>query len=120
MKSALKVIVMMAVFVGALAISPVATDDAQADPWLASWYGPGFAGYPTASGEIFNPYDYTAAHPTLPFGTLLQVCYADCVVVRVNDRGPYAGGRDIDLSQGAAEAIGLTYVGTDYVDVEYY
>jgi rare lipoprotein A len=118
LKSALKVIVTMAVFVGALAISPVATDDAKADPWLASWYGPGFAGYPTASGEIFDPYALTAAHPTLPFGTELQVCYSACTVVRVNDRGPYTGGRDIDLSQGASDAVGLTPVGVDYVDVE--
>ena len=46
------------------------------------------------------------------------MCYQGCTVVTVNDRGPYVAGRSLDLSQGAAEAIGLTYVGTDYVDVE--
>jgi rare lipoprotein A len=46
------------------------------------------------------------------------VCYSACTVVRVNDRGPYTGGRDIDLSQGASDAVGLTPVGVDYVDVE--
>jgi rare lipoprotein A len=51
-------------------------------------------------------------------GTKLEVCYVDCKVVRVNDRGPYVAGRDLDLSQAAAEAVGLTTVGTDVVDVE--
>jgi rare lipoprotein A len=109
----------MAVLIGALVVSPGATEkDAQADALLASWYGPGFEGALTASGEVFDPYGYTAAHPYLPFGTELQVCYQGCTVVTVNDRGPYVAGRSLDLSQGAAEAIGLTYVGTDYVDVE--
>jgi len=85
---------------------------------VASWYGPGFEGAMTASGEVFNPYyEYTAAHPYLPMGTELEVCYESCTVVRVNDRGPYVGGRDLDLSQVAAEEIGLTAVGTDVVDV---
>jgi rare lipoprotein A len=82
--------------------------------WTASWYGPGFAGNPTASGEVFRPGALTAAHKTLPFGTRLLVRNPDTgrsVWVRVNDRGPYVGGRDLDLSQGAAEAIGLAGVG---------
>lgn len=82
--------------------------------WTASWYGPGFAGRRTASGEVFDPGALTAAHKTLPFGTRLLVRNPDngrSVWVRVNDRGPYAGGRDLDLSQGAAEAIGLGGVG---------
>jgi rare lipoprotein A len=89
---------------------------AEAKTGLASWYGPGFEGMPTASGESYDPYGYTAAHRTLPLGTELQVSYgASSVQVTVNDRGPYVGGRDLDLSQGAADAIGLTQAGVDYV-----
>ena len=84
---------------------------------LASWYGPGFEGQPTASGEIFDPQGFTAAHNTLPLGTELIVSYgARAVKVVVNDRGPYSAGRELDLSQGAAEYLGLTYAGVDYVD----
>jgi rare lipoprotein A len=92
---------------------------AEADTGRASWYGPGFEGSSTASGEVFDPYGYTAAHKTLPLGTQLAVSYAGRTVqVTVNDRGPYSGGRDLDLSQGAAEYLGLTYAGVDWV--EYY
>jgi rare lipoprotein A (peptidoglycan hydrolase) len=83
--------------------------------WRASWYGPGFAGNSTASGEPFRPSGLTAAHKSLPFGTRLLIRNPDTgrsVWVRVNDRGPYVGGRQLDLSQGAAEAIGLAGVGT--------
>lgn len=76
----------------------------------ASWYGPGFDGRKTASGERFNTYELTAAHKTLPFGTLLKVTNLEnnlYVVVRVNDRGPYVGGRIIDLSRAAKETIGM-------------
>jgi rare lipoprotein A len=84
---------------------------------LASWYGPGFEGQPTASGEIFDPQGFTAAHNTLPLGTELIVSYgARAVKVVVNDRGPYSAGRELDLSQGAAEYLGLTHAGVDYVD----
>jgi rare lipoprotein A len=84
---------------------------------LASYYGAELAGQPTASGEPFNPYGFTAAHNTLPIGTELVVSYGGrSVKVTVNDRGPYSGGRELDLSQGAAEYLGLTYAGVDYVD----
>lgn len=90
---------------------------AEAYTGLASWYGEELAGNPTASGEPYDPYGYTAAHKTLPFGTELVVSYGgQSVRVTVNDRGPYAGGRDLDFSQGAAEAIGLTGAGVDYVE----
>jgi rare lipoprotein A len=83
---------------------------------LASYYGAELAGQPTASGEVFNPYGFTAAHKTLPLGTKLIVSYGGrSVEVVVNDRGPYSGGRELDLSQGAAEYIGLTQAGVDYV-----
>ncbi|HEV2744803.1 MAG TPA: septal ring lytic transglycosylase RlpA family protein [Rubrobacter sp.] len=94
-------------------------DRAEADTVLASWYGPGFDGQITASGEVFDAYGYTAAHNTLPLGTEITVSYAGrSVDVVVNDRGPYSGGRELDLSQGAAEYLGLTATGADYVDLE--
>jgi peptidoglycan lytic transglycosylase len=86
---------------------------------VSSWYEPGLEGNLTASGEIFDPYsDYTAASLRHPMGTKLRVCYAACTVVRVYVLGPYVGGRDLDLSQVAAEEIGLTTVGADVVDVK--
>jgi len=92
-------------------------DRAEATTGLASWYGPGLEGQLTASGEVFDPYGFTAAHRTLPLGTQLTVSYAGrSVEVTVNDRGPYSGGRDLDLSQGAAEYLGLTAAGVDWVD----
>jgi|DEB0MinimDraft_6_1074348.scaffolds.fasta_scaffold233667_2 rare lipoprotein A len=84
---------------------------------LTSWYGPGFHENLTANGERFNQHGLTAAHKTLPFGTKLKVCYKRCAVVRVNDRGPYIHGRGLDLSKGAADAIGLTGTGVGRVNV---
>ena len=84
----------------------------------ASWYGPGFQGRRTASGETFDTNDMTAAHRTLPFGTKVRVVNkktGKSVVVRINDRGPYAHGRVIDLSKASAQAIGISGVGS--VDV---
>ena len=86
---------------------------------VASYYGSELAGSPTASGVPFDPSAYTAAHKTLPLGTQLQVDYGDSsVTVTVNDRGPYIAGRDLDLSQAAADTIGLTPVGADAVQVD--
>jgi rare lipoprotein A len=82
----------------------------------ASWYGPGFEGRRTANGERFDTESLTAAHKTLPFGTLLRVCRGTrCVVVRVNDRGPYVRGRFLDLSRRAANEIGLAASGVSIV-----
>lgn len=86
----------------------------------ASWYGPGFHGRKTASGERFNSNDMTAAHRSLPFGTRLKVTNESngrSVVVRVNDRGPFAHRRIIDLAKGPAQALGLTSSGTAYVSL---
>ncbi|MGA3308681.1 MAG: septal ring lytic transglycosylase RlpA family protein [Xanthobacteraceae bacterium] len=78
---------------------------------IASWYG-AESGPHTASGELFNPNAMTAAHRTLPFGTQVRVCHAGrCVVVRINDRGPFIRGRDIDLSHRAAQLMGIDGVG---------
>src|SRR5205085_8708247 len=74
----------------------------------ASWYGPGFHGKKTANGERFNTHALTAAHRSLPFGSRVRVTNARTgrsVVVRINDRGPFAGGRVIDLSKAAAQAV---------------
>jgi len=74
----------------------------------ASWYGPGFQGHRTASGTRFDTYEFTAAHKTLPFGTLLKVTNLEnnlYTVVIVNDRGPYVRGRIIDLSRAAKDQI---------------
>ena len=86
---------------------------------LASWYGPGFHGRTTANGERYDMHGLTAAHKTLPFGTQLRVCYQGCVDVRINDRGPYIGARELDLSKGAAQAVGLINSGVANVEVTY-
>ena len=92
------------------------------DDWSASWGGHAVGGSHmvasyyghgerlsrhTASGAVFKPHGYTAAHRTFPFGTHLRVCHRGCVTVVVNDRGPFVRGRHLDLSYGAARAIGL-------------
>jgi rare lipoprotein A len=87
---------------------------------VASWYGPGFQGRRTASGERYNMYDMTAAHPTLPFGTRLAVRNANTgkvVMVRVNDRGPFKKNRILDLSFAAAKEVGVFGPGTAYVEI---
>ena len=87
---------------------------------VASWYGQEFAGRTTANGEIFDPLLLTAAHRTLPFGTVVDVKNAKTskvVRVRINDRGPYVGNRLIDLSYAAAQQIGLVEPGSGEVDL---
>lgn len=85
-----------------------------------SWYGEDFEGNPTASGEIFDPSEMTAAHKTMPFGTKLKVTNiktGQSVVVKVNDRGPFVGDRILDLSQGAAEKIGLQGIAPAKIEI---
>jgi rare lipoprotein A len=87
----------------------------------ASWYGPGFYGNRTASGEVFRPGTLTAAHRSLPFGTRVKVTNlwnGRSTVVRINDRGPFHGGRIIDLAHGAAQELGLTASGVADVKLE--
>ena len=82
---------------------------------VASWYGNQFHGRQTASGEIFNMYDYTAAHRTLPFGTRLRLINETNnkeAVVRINDRGPVPLERDLDVSFKAAQALDFVGTGT--------
>ena len=101
----------------ALLCLPIAGESSTS--MLASWYGPYFHGRTTANGETYNMYGNTAAHKYLPFGTKLRVCYQGCVDVRINDRGPYIGARELDLSRGAAAKIGLIHPGVASVSVEY-
>jgi rare lipoprotein A len=88
---------------------------------IASWYGKEFDGRPTASGEIFDSSQLTAAHPSLPFGTVLVVTNRHNnkkVTVKVNDRGPFVAARIIDISRAAAEKIDMIVTGTAPVSVE--
>lgn len=89
---------------------------------VASYYGDqdGLSGKRTASGEIFKPHELTAAHKTLPFGTRVEVtnpANRKKVVVRINDRGPFISGRDLDLSVKAAESLGMKQSGTTMVEM---
>lgn len=102
-----------------LALCALAFLEGAAQAEIASYYGPAFAGRRTASGERFNPSAMTAAHPTLRFGTRVRVTNSRngrSVVVRINDRGPFVKGRSIDLSSGAAKALGMG--GTAHVRIE--
>jgi len=88
---------------------------------IASWYGKEFDGRPTASGEIFDSSQLTAAHPSLPFGTMLVVTNRQNnkkVTVRVNDRGPFVAARIIDVSRAAAEQLDIIVTGTAPVSIE--
>ena len=87
---------------------------------VASVYGgsDGLCGSRTANGERLNCSAMTAAHRTLPFGTLVRVCHSGCVVVRINDRGPFVRGRQIDLSPAAARTIGLRQTGQVAISYE--
>jgi rare lipoprotein A len=88
---------------------------------VSSYYGSKFHGRQTSNGEIFDMYKFTCAHKTLPFNTKLKVTNEDngkYVIVRVNDRGPFVYGRDLDLSYAAAREIGLISEGVKEVKVE--
>ena len=101
-------------------VKPLPASSAGGRVTVASWYGPGFVGQRTASGEVYRRDDLTAASRSLPLGTRVQVTNLDtgrAVVVRINDRGPYVRGRGIDLSQRAAERIGLNHSGVARVSV---
>jgi rare lipoprotein A len=90
---------------------------AHAEPMVATYYANKYVGKPTASGQPYDPNGFTAAHPSLQFGTKLLVGYGGKnVTVTVNDRLPYSSDSDLDLSWAAARAIGLTEAGTAVVD----
>ncbi len=100
---------------------PVAPALGYVEEGVASWYGPGYDGNRTSSGEVFEQDDLTAAHPSFAFGTRVRVTLLSTgksVVVRINDRFPAHKGRVIDVSRGAARAIGLIGPGTGRVRIE--
>ncbi len=100
--------------------APVSVDSDFEETGMASYYGDEFDGRPTSSGEEFDQTELTAAHKTLPFGTVVTVTNLDngrSVTVRINDRGPFAAGRIIDLSRAAAESIGMIESGTARVRI---
>jgi len=104
----------------AMAIGAVICLGATAQAEVATYYGQEFAGRRTASGETFNPSAMTAAHRTLPFGTRVRVTNSRSgrsIIVRINDRGPFVKGRAIDLSSGAARAIGMGSTGNVRMEV---
>ncbi|QNT71121.1 septal ring lytic transglycosylase RlpA family protein [Defluviicoccus vanus] len=121
-----------AMIAGACAILPVLAMDGTAEAQraqapvyvqqgVASWYGPGFHGRRTASGERFNQHDLTAAHKKLPLGTRVVVTNlrnGKSVEVEINDRGPYVRGRILDLSRAAAEQIDMKKSGVTPVRLE--
>jgi rare lipoprotein A len=87
----------------------------------ASWYGPKFHGRLTANGERYDQMGFTAAHKSLPFGTVLQITNlrnGKSVLIRINDRGPFIEGRDLDLSKGTALALGMIEKGIIKVKAE--
>ncbi len=93
----------------------------EAETGEASWYGPGFHGRRTANGEVFDKEALTAAHRTLPFGTLVRVRNLDNgreALLRINDRGPFARGRILDVSEAGARALGMIESGTARVRIE--
>ena len=88
---------------------------------VASWYGPGFYGNRTANGEIYRPGTFTIAHRSLPFGTRVRITNLNngrSAVARVNDRGPFVGGRIADLGQGIASQLGVTSSGLADIRLE--
>jgi rare lipoprotein A len=88
---------------------------------MASWYGDRFKRRPTASGELFDPKALTAAHRSLPLATVARITNLNNgrrITVRINDRGPYAGGRVLDLSRAAANALGMKQDGVARVRIE--
>jgi rare lipoprotein A len=105
----------------ATAPAPVASAPESGETGLASWYGHPYHGRASASGEIYDMEQMTAAHRTLPFGTMVRVYDLDnekSVDVRINDRGPFVDGRIIDLSHAAARAMEMTGPGTARVRLE--
>jgi rare lipoprotein A len=102
--------------------APTLKDGFRNQPMNASWYGEPFHGRRTASGEVFNMDDLTAAHRTLPFGTRLRVRRPDTgrsVQVTINDRGPFVAGRQLDLSRAAADRLGMMTLGVARVQVDH-
>ncbi|HET8797837.1 MAG TPA: septal ring lytic transglycosylase RlpA family protein [Thermoanaerobaculia bacterium] len=113
--------VLLVLAYGCATTAPPTREEMEPLRGIASWYGEEFSGRTTANGEIFDPGQLTAAHRTLPFGSILDVTNprtGQIVRVRVNDRGPYIGGRILDLSYAAAQKIGLIEPGIGEVEIK--
>ncbi len=111
---------LLVLFVAACAAPRVRPPAPGAQVGVASWYGPKFHGRPTASGEVFDMHELSAAHRTLPLGTWVQVTHLEngqSIQVRINDRGPFVEGRIIDLSYAAARTLGMVRQGIAWVSV---
>jgi rare lipoprotein A len=109
------------IILGTALMAGLATPAFAQNVWHTSFYGQELAGRKTASGERFNPGALTAAHRTLPFGTKLRLTNVQngrTVIVRINDRGPFVRGRMLDVSRGAASALGFVGQGTARLRVE--
>ncbi len=115
---------LLAILFASCAIAPIKAKDygiGYHQVGMASWYGPGFHGRKTSSGEVFDMHGFTAAHRTMPFGTTLKVKNREngrWVQVKVNDRGPFVRGRILDLSYGAARALEMIGTGTAMVEIQ--
>jgi rare lipoprotein A len=110
----------LSVALGSCAIFGARTSKAVFQSGPASWYGETFQGRRTASGEIFDSRQLTAAHRTLPFGQKVEVrslSTGRSVVVRINDRGPFHSKRILDMSKAAAEALGILAKGEDEIEM---
>ncbi|MFQ6117569.1 MAG: septal ring lytic transglycosylase RlpA family protein [Candidatus Bipolaricaulia bacterium] len=111
----------VAAFVLALGLVAALVANSYYEVGIASWYGPGFHGNRTANGETYDMYAMTAAHKTLPFGTIVKVVDLETqrsVIVRINDRGPFIKGRIIDLSYAAALELGMVRKGITKVGLK--
>lgn len=113
---------LFAVFSGPVqAMGPKRFHEGETQTGLASWYGAEHQGDKTASGDVFDMHQMTAAHRYLPFGTIVRVTNRKnglSVDVRINDRGPWGGGRIIDVSSAAADVLQIKRVGTAPVEIE--
>jgi rare lipoprotein A len=108
-------------FVGCVRVKYFPEAKGDVERGMASWYGPDFHGKPTSNREIYDMFDMTAAHQTLPFGTHVIVTNLNnskAVTVRINDRGPFVKGRIIDLSYAAAKVLDMVGLGTAPVSIE--
>ena len=117
-----KILFILSVLAAAISCSRINTVPGEgSQTGLASWYGPDFHGKLTSNREVYDMYDMTAAHRTLPFGTQVMVTNLEngrAATVRINDRGPFVGGRIIDLSYAAARILGMVGPGTARVRLD--
>ena len=120
----LRALVLLALVSGCARVSTLPAGQAPVAGWtergVASWYGDPFHGRQTASGEVYDMEAMTAAHRTLPFGTVVRVDNLDngrSVTLRINDRGPFIRGRNLDVSRAAARELGMLQAGLARIEI---